>query len=196
MARVGAELRRQDFVKATVKVIAEHGVANATTRRIAAAAGCPLASLHYVFRTKDELFYAVYESLFTLPQQSLDQVPAGITPSETAAEMLRQVVNWFSTNPDLARAQSELFFWTIRNQPEMANTIYSVGVEVTEQALERAIGNRLDQAALKATSRTLILLFDGLLVAWTAHGNLERLQAETETACQALALLVSSHAPA
>ncbi|MFZ6047072.1 TetR/AcrR family transcriptional regulator [Pseudomonas sp. CR3202] len=196
MARVGADLRRQDFVKATVKVIAEHGVANATTRRIAAAADCPLASLHYVFRTKDELFYAVYESLFTLPQQSLDQVPAGLTPSETAAEMLRQVVNWFSTNPDLARAQSELFFWTIRNQPEMATKIYSVGVEATEQALGRTIGNRLDPAALKATSRTLILLFDGLLVAWTAHGDLERLKAETETACQALALLVSSHSPA
>lgn len=193
MARMGAELRRQDFVKATVKVIAEHGVTNATTRRIAAAAGCPLASLHYVFRTKDELFYAVYESLFTLPQQSLERVPAGTTPSETAAEMLRQVVSWFSTHPDLARAQSELFFWTIRNQPEMATRIYSVGVEATEQALERAIGNQLDPAALKATSRTLILLFDGLLVAWTAHGDLERLKADTETACQSLALLVSSY---
>ncbi|WP_028628354.1 TetR/AcrR family transcriptional regulator [Metapseudomonas resinovorans] len=193
MARVGAELRRQDFVKATVKVIAEHGVANATTRRIAAEAGCPLASLHYVFRTKDELFYAVYESLFTLPQQTLDQVPAGTTPSETAAEMLRQLVTWFSTNPELARAQSELFFWTMRNQPEMASKIYSVSVEATELALARTIGNRLDQAALKATSRTLILLFDGLLIAWTAHSDLERLKAETETACQALALLVGSH---
>ena len=77
MARVGAELRRQDFVEATVKVIAEHGVANATTRRIAAAADCPLATLHYVFRTKDELFYAVYESLFNLPHQALEHVAAG-----------------------------------------------------------------------------------------------------------------------
>lgn len=193
MARVGAELRRQSFVKATVKVIAEHGVANATTRRIAAAAGCPLASLHYVFRTKDELLYAVYESLFTLPQQSLAKVPSGTNPSETAAEMLRQVVNWFSTNPELAKAQSELFFWTIRNQPELASKIYSVSVEATEQALERAIGKRLDQAALKATSRMLITLFDGLLLAWTAHSDLERLQTETETACRVLALLVEQY---
>ncbi|MNE59950.1 hypothetical protein D3C80_1550710 [compost metagenome] len=81
----------------------------------------------------------------------------------------------------------------MRNQPEMASKIYSVGVEATELALERTIGNRLDQAALKATSRTLILLFDGLLVAWTAHSDLERLRAETETACRALALLVEEH---
>src|SRR5690349_13291355 len=59
MARIGAEERRQDFIEATIKVIAEHGVANATTRRIAAAADSPLASLHYVFHTKDELFCAV-----------------------------------------------------------------------------------------------------------------------------------------
>lgn len=193
MARVGAELRRQDFVEAAVKVIAEHGVANATTRRIAAAANCPLASLHYVFHTKDDLFYAVYESLFNLPQQALAQVPASTTAADTTAEMLRQTVTWFTTHPDLARAQSELFFWTMRNNPEMANKIYSVAVEATEQAIERAIGNQLDQTVLRAVSRLLIHLCDGLLIAWSAHGDLARLQAETETACQALALLVASH---
>ncbi|HHW1564583.1 TPA: TetR/AcrR family transcriptional regulator [Pseudomonas aeruginosa] len=193
MARVGAELRRQDFVKAAVRVIAEHGVANATTRRIAAAADSPLASLHYVFRTKDDLLYAVYESLFNLPQQVLEQVPAGTTPAGTAAEMLRQLVNWLTTNPDLARAQSELFFWTMRNKPEMANKIYSVSIEATEQAIERAIGAQLDTTVLKAASRLLILLFDGLLIAWSAHGDPKRLQAETETACQALTRLIDSH---
>lgn len=193
MARVGAELRRQDFVEAAVKVIAEHGVANATTRRIAAAANCPLASLHYVFHTKDDLFYAVYESLFNLPQQTLAQVPASTTAADTTAEMLRQLVTWFTTHPDLARAQSELFFWTMRNNPEMASKIYSVAVEATEQAIERAIGSQLDKTVVRAISRLLIHLFDGLLIAWSAHGDLARLQAETETACQALALLVASH---
>ncbi|QTD30696.1 TetR/AcrR family transcriptional regulator [Pseudomonas fluorescens] len=192
MARVGAELRRQDFVKAAVRVIAEHGVANATTRRIAAAAGSPLASLHYVFRTKDELFYAVYESLFALPQQSLEQVPVGSDPAETAAGMLRQIVDWLANNPELARAQSELFFWIMRNQPDMADKIYSVGLETTEQTLGRALGDRIDKTTLMEASRTLILLFDGLLIAWSAHGDLERLKQETNIACKALALLVAN----
>ncbi|MDH1658429.1 TetR/AcrR family transcriptional regulator [Pseudomonas mosselii] len=190
MARMGAELRKQDFVKATVKVIAEHGVANATTRRIAAAAGCPLASLHYVFRTKDELFYAVYESLFSQPQAYLQQATSAASPAAAVTAMLRRTIHWASSNPDVARAQSELFFWASRNQPDMARKIYSVGVEATEQVLERVLGNCLDAAGLQATSRTLVLLFDGLLVAWTAHGDLERLGRETETACQALSLLV------
>ncbi len=192
MARVGAELRRQDFVEATVKVIAEHGVANATTRRIAAAAGCPLASLHYVFHTKDDLLYAVYESLFNLPHQALTNVPAGTTAAETTAEMLRQLVTWFSTNPDIAKAQTELFFWAMRNNPEMASRIYAVAIEATEQAMEKAIGTQFDKTFLKATSRLLVHLVDGLIIAWSAHGDLARLEAETETACEAVALLVAS----
>jgi len=192
MARVGAELRRQDFVEATVKVIAEHGVANATTRRIAAAAGCPLASLHYVFHTKDDLLYAVYESLFNLPHQALTNVPAGTTAAETTAEMLRQLVTWFCTHPDIAKAQTELFFWAMRNNPEMASRIYAVAIEATEQAMEKAIGAQFDKAFLKATSRLLVHLVDGLIIAWSAHGDLARLEAETETACEAVALLVAS----
>ncbi|WP_178126856.1 TetR/AcrR family transcriptional regulator [Pseudomonas sp. Q1] len=193
MARMGAELRRQDFVEATIKVIAEHGVANATTRRIAAAADCPLASLHYVFHTKNDLFYAVYESLFSLPPQALEHVPAGTTAGETAAEVLRQLITWFIDHPDAAKAQTELFFWAMRNDPEMASKIYSVAIEATEQALERAIGAELGKPFLKATSRLLIQLVDGLTIAWSAHGDLSRLRAETETACTALLLLVASH---
>lgn len=192
MARIGAELRRQDFVEATVKVIAEHGVASATTRRIAAAAGCPLASLHYVFHTKDDLLYAVYESLFNLPHQALTNVPTGTTAAETTAEMLRQLVTWFSTNPDIAKAQTELFFWAMRNNPEMATRIYAVAIEATEQAMEKAIGAQFDKTFLKATSRLLVHLVDGLIIAWSAHGDLARLAAETETACEAVALLVAS----
>lgn len=192
MARVGAELRRQDFVEATVKVIAEHGVANATTRRIAAAADCPLATLHYVFRTKDELFYAVYESLFTLPHQALEHVAAGSTAADSAAEMLRHLITWFTAHPELAKAQTELFYWTLRNNPEMASKIFAVASEAIERELERAIGSELDPAFLQSTSRLLIQLVDGLIIAWAAHRDSARLKSETETACQALKLFVAN----
>ena len=193
MARMGAELRRQDFIEATVKVIAEHGVANATTRRIAAAANSPLASLHYVFHTKDELFYAVYESLFNMPKQALEHVPTGSSAAETTAEMLRQLVKWFIAHPDLATAQSELFFWTLRNKPEMASKIYAMAGEATERAIERVTESQLDKATLTRVSRLILNLVDGLLLGWSGHGDLDRLEAETETACQAVKLLVASY---
>ncbi len=192
MARIGAEERRQDFIEATIKVIAEHGIANATTRRIAAAANSPLASLHYVFHTKEDLFYAVYESLINLPQQDL-QAPAGATPAESVGEMLRQLVKWFIAHPERAITQFELFFWNLRNDPEMAAKIYTASNEATRQAIQKATGDALDQAALTTVSQLLLNLFDGLLLAWMAHGNPERLETETETACQAVKLLVASY---
>ncbi|MGA4640129.1 TetR/AcrR family transcriptional regulator [Stutzerimonas stutzeri] len=192
MARIGAEERRQDFIEATIKVIAEHGIANATTRRIAAAADSPLASLHYVFHTKDDLFYAVYESLINMPQRSLQHVPAGATPADSVAEMLRQLVTWFTAHPGMATTQFELFFWNLRNNPAMAAQIYAVSIEATQHAIAKVIGTTLDEAGLTAISRLLINLFDGLLLAWSAHKDPDRLKADTETACQAVKLLVAS----
>ncbi|OQR30100.1 TetR family transcriptional regulator [Pseudomonas sp. T] len=193
MARIGAEERRQDFIEATIKVIAEHGIANATTRRIAAAADSPLASLHYVFHTKEDLFYAVYESLINLPQQSLVQAPAGATTAESVGEMLRQLVKWFIAHPERAITQFELFFWNLRNDPEMAAKIYAVSIEATQQAIQKATADALDQTALTTVSRLLINLFDGLLLSWTAHCDPERIKTETETACKAVELLVASY---
>ncbi|WP_409301249.1 TetR/AcrR family transcriptional regulator [Pseudomonas sp. KCJK8993] len=193
MARIGAEERRQDFIEATIKVIAEYGIADATTRRIAVAADSPLASLHYVFHTKDELFCAVYESLISMPQQSLQYVPKGSTTAESIGEMLRQLVKWFTLHPERASTQFELFFWNLRNNPEMATKIYAVSIEATQQAIRKMTDDGLDQTALTTISRLLINLFDGLLLAWSAHADLERLETETETACQALKLLVNSY---
>ncbi|GAB3264260.1 hypothetical protein GCM10027562_28690 [Arthrobacter pigmenti] len=63
MARVSSAERRVQFVQSAAKVIANDGVAAATTRRIAIEAGAPLASLHYCFRNKDELLQEVYHYL-------------------------------------------------------------------------------------------------------------------------------------
>ncbi|MCY1271249.1 HTH-type transcriptional regulator BetI [compost metagenome] len=193
MARIGAEERRQDFIEATIKVIAEHGIANATTRRIAASAGSPLASLHYVFHTKDELFYAVYESLINVPRDSLQQASTGATTAESVADILRQLVKWFTAQPELVITQFDLLFWNLRNNPEMAAKMYTVSLEAVQEAIAKVSGATLDQAALTTISRLLINLFDGLLLAWSAHGDSERLEAETEAACQAVTLLVASY---
>ncbi|AGI25824.1 TetR family transcriptional regulator [Pseudomonas sp. ATCC 13867] len=195
MARMGADLRRQDFVEATVKVIAEHGVANATTRRIAAAAGCPLASLHYLFHTKEDLFYAVFETLFNLPQQALEHGPIGTTEAEAAAGLLRNLVHWFIAHPDSAAAQYDLFIWANRNAPEMAASIYAEALVSTQQAIERSVGYSVDQELLGVVSRLMVQLLDGLIIAWSAHRDDDRLRDETETACEALGMLVSSRLP-
>lgn len=76
MARISADDRRSEFVRSAARVIANHGVAAATTRRIAAEANAPLASLHYCFRNKDELLQEVYNYLSRDYATALPPVPA------------------------------------------------------------------------------------------------------------------------
>jgi AcrR family transcriptional regulator len=76
MARISADNRRNEFVRSAARVIANHGVAAATTRRIAAEANAPLASLHYCFRNKDELLQEVYHYLSRDYATALSPVPA------------------------------------------------------------------------------------------------------------------------
>lgn len=76
MARVPTAERRLQFVRSAARIIAHDGLTAATTRRIASEAGAPLASLHYCFRSKDELLDEVYYYLSRDYAQALPPVVA------------------------------------------------------------------------------------------------------------------------
>jgi TetR/AcrR family transcriptional regulator, regulator of biofilm formation and stress response len=59
MPRIPSADRRALLVQAAIRVIAEHGVAGATTRAIVGEAGMSLASFHYAFRSHAELMHDV-----------------------------------------------------------------------------------------------------------------------------------------
>lgn len=192
MPRVGADLRRRDFVDATVKVIAEHGVAGATTRRIAAAAGCPLATLHYVFHTKEDLFYAVYESLLEVTQ-GLTREQRGRPMRESAPMQLRRVMQWLANNPVFAHAQAELFNWALRFDPDLSRRAYELSLGIARAAYQEASDAPAD-GEVEALSRLTMTLIDGLLLSWFAQGDIEQLAADTEVACRTLTLVIDSFA--
>ncbi len=50
---------RRTLIEATISVIAQHGLAGVTTRRVAEVAGTPLGSVHYWFASKEALLDAV-----------------------------------------------------------------------------------------------------------------------------------------
>lgn len=187
MARVPAAQRRRQFVDATVEVIAARGVAGATTRRIAEAAGAPLASLHYCFRSKEELFLAVYEEQVSRLRQ---QVPAvsrrGASLAVAAAEVLDATVEWFRANPTWARAQMELLLWSLRQaEGDLAAHAFELHFRKTESCLQASCA-RADPAKVAAAARLIAELSDGLVLQWFAFADDDRLTAQKQDACAAL----------
>lgn len=90
------ETRRDLLVQAAFRVIAEHGVEAATTRRISAAASMSLASFHYAFESRDELLaelvargtsdeLATFTAPLSPPSPSPESVDSGPIASEPIA---------------------------------------------------------------------------------------------------------------
>src|ERR1700750_866810 len=63
MAYVKADERRTQLVAAARAVLARDGVTGTTLRAVAAEAGVPLGTLHYVFPTKEQLIAAGLEDI-------------------------------------------------------------------------------------------------------------------------------------
>ena len=190
MPRVGAALRRQDVVEAAVRVIAAHGAAGATTRRIAAEAGCPLASLHYVFHTKDDLFQAVFDALLTA---QLAPVPAEVQSApldQVCSWLLRAEMDWLIAHPELARATAELFNWALYNNRSLAIGPYRNVLERSHDLLTRTVVPLPDTRVMQRVERLLLIQIDGLLTSWFAQNDLNQLREDIDTVCEAVSAYV------
>src|SRR5688572_16930439 len=100
MAHMRFDERRQQLIDAAVMVISTEGVAQASTRRIAAEVGAPLASLHYTFRTKGELLDAVVrQCLDSTDALYTELVPAGCGLESAIRNLIEGFVDWAVREP-------------------------------------------------------------------------------------------------
>lgn len=161
MVSTGAATRRKDparrerIARAAIDVVAERGIEKLTHRAVAAAAGVPLGSTTYYFRTLDDLLAEA------LRQSAQDDV----------AE-LRAWANSLSGEDDLAAALGELILRYLG--PQRSRTV--VQHELYMAALHRPalahVSNEWDAELVElftcytdsVTGRALSALFCGLLL--------------------------------
>jgi AcrR family transcriptional regulator len=63
--------RREQIIDAAMRVMISNGVYNATTRKIAEAAGVNVATLHYHFHNKEEIIFSAMEELASTYRKTL-----------------------------------------------------------------------------------------------------------------------------
>ncbi|MEV6059962.1 TetR/AcrR family transcriptional regulator [Nocardia asteroides] len=178
------------IIDAAVRVIAEHGVTNATTRRITDAAGAPLASLHFCFGDKDGLYLAVFEHLAVEAIKLFDS----IEPNEldvTAARVVRHSVQWAMDNPDYSLAQIDLYLWMLRNRPDLAAESYGVLLRATTDVLQRATGAAAAAEAIADLASVMISAIDGLVLQWASHKDRVRVAAFVDAFCAGIPAMCS-----
>lgn len=172
MPRVSAAERRQDFVNAALEVIASHGIDGATTRRIAEQAQAPLATLHYCYNSKEDLFADVYEFVGARFQAVLDGSDPHSGLAETARELLRGVISCYFESHTFAAATLELFSWAQRQAENRGMDVYERASETMRGILRKAApGDQLSSEAIEEIITVISALADGFALNWLTRGD-------------------------
>jgi len=126
---------REDLLAGARQVILERGVAKATARDIAAAAGVSLAAIGYHFGSKDELVSAALtESLGTGIGDAMEAVV-----DETAAlPLLEGFATLFDRMPEIFAANREALFASLENSVRVSR----------DTGASRALADATEQAHL------------------------------------------------
>ncbi|MCP2260720.1 transcriptional regulator, TetR family [Streptoalloteichus tenebrarius] len=198
MARLSAEERRQQLVRAAIEVMGEEGLDAATTRRIAEQADVPLGTVHHVFENKRELLRAVVESVTGDVAAALDEV---ISPAHGLARAVEDSVRGFwrmvEGAPGAQLMRYELTTYAIR-RPELAwlaEWQCQRYCSVVETAYRRA--RRPDETPvmpLPQLARLVVAATDGIVVQYLAHGNTRRARQDVRNLVQAVRGLVRTDA--
>ena len=179
MTRIPAADRRIALVRAALRVVAERGVAQATTRAIVAEAGMSLASFHYAFQSRDELMVELIrhvvdeEATAVLPEASIDDAN-GQDEREPLRQILRDGLQRYadhvSREPLREKAMLELTQYALRS-PELHHLAvaqyeryHALAAEALDSAARRSGSVWLHPVGEMA--RLLVSLTDGLTIAW------------------------------
>ena len=194
MAYLSAEERRQSIVDAAVQVIAEEGLARATTRRIAERADAPLGALHYCFRNKDELIQLVADQGALMLREAFD----GVDPSQGVEATIRASIDamwtWVQGNAGLQLALLELGMWRIRQGGDPAE-VYEMwsrfGGDLLRENLEAALA--ADDVDLRLPVEEIVRFinhrFDGLIMEYAASRDDAACKRQMDLLADAMVLL-------
>ena len=179
MTRIPAADRRSALVRAALRVVADRGVAQATTRAIVAEAGMSLASFHYAFQSRDELMVELIryvvdeEATAVLPEASIEDADR-----QGERESLRQILrdglqryaDHVSRDPLREKAMLELTQNALRS-PELHHLAvaqyeryHALAAEALDSAARRSCS--VWTRPVGEVARLLVSLTDGLTIAW------------------------------
>lgn len=117
------EERRQSLVEACVRIIEADGLEGVTHRRVAVAAGVPLAATTYYFSSKEDLMQAAMEHVIATESERLQVIADAVTRSGDMSleQGVEALIQWqlalLRERPLAQFAEFELFLRVARTAP-------------------------------------------------------------------------------
>jgi TetR/AcrR family transcriptional regulator len=141
----------QDIIDAARKVFQEKGYRGATMRDIASEANINMAMLHYYFRSKDNLFYMVFDDAFRMLYQKIDQIITDekIDIFEKIRIIVSEYISFFDINPYLPQF---IMGEVIRNPEKIGQRIRST---INPLVTFKVFSDQLQEQHKKGTIREI-----------------------------------------
>ncbi|OBB96082.1 TetR/AcrR family transcriptional regulator [Mycolicibacterium peregrinum] len=195
MAYVKAAERHEQIVAAAIRVLSDVGVPGTTLRAVAAEAGIPLGTLHYVFPSKDQMLRAVIVAV-------IDDVVATVHGSleldQGLAHALRHGVKTFwealvEGDVGVQVMQYELAMYSVRSEGSegLARLQYDRYTALVTEFCEQAANAAGERCAVEFATlgRLGLAMLDGLIIQYVASRDRQRARRDLDRAIQMLVTL-------
>jgi AcrR family transcriptional regulator len=193
--------RRTEILEAAIRVLARDGLAQASTRKLAAEAGINQATLLYHMGSKDELLLAVLREMMRQTREiAVAAATEHVVPlREAITNSLRAFWHHVETTPELQVMQYELTLYALRN-PEaawLAREQYSGYCGVVEGVLRAACEQQGTPCAIPydALARFIVGGLDGLILQFVSDQNVARARYDLDLLIAAVIALAEGTTP-
>jgi AcrR family transcriptional regulator len=180
MARIPVAQRRQELIQAALEVIATHGIDGATTRRIADQGNANVAMVHYCWDSKEDLFAEVFDHVAATYRKVIEGSDPHTTLPDTAAQILRGVMQCYLDSPSFTTATFELVNWARRQHGDRGIAVYDQAFATVRKALQEAAGDTAAPEVIDEIVYVLATLADGFAVNWITYGDPAAAQQQIE----------------
>lgn len=197
--RIGSD-RHTEILEAAIRVLARDGLAQASTRKLAAEAGINQATLLYHVGSKDELLLDVLREMMRQTRAiAIAAAEEDLSLREAIANSLRAFWGHVEATPKLQIMQYELTLYALRN-PEaawLAREQYRGYCEVVKGVLCAACEREGVACAipLDALARFIVGGLDGLILQFVSDQDVARARCDLESLIAAVIALGEGSAP-
>jgi DNA-binding transcriptional regulator YbjK len=130
------ERRREEILRATLRVIGAHGADAVTHRAVAAEAGVPVSATTYYFASKDELLEQTLLMAAREETERIERLVLDLAPQELSAS-------------DWAAAVAAMIARDVRDEPDRHVALFELGLEATRTELLRGELQRWQEAHIR-----------------------------------------------
>ena len=185
---------RAKLIEGAMHVLSQHGVAGTTTRKIAEMSGQRVSALHYHFKDKDALLFAVLEEVALILNRHLEDELKPVRDLVQCVEaLIRATWQLMARTRDLQILQFEMTFYAVRHPDAawLAQKQYEGLLAQYERFLSERQASKVDKRQLQSLAHFVIAGLDGILVQELAYPDEARSSETLEYLIEAAQLMAT-----